>query len=155
MSFNCEYCGKETTRREYDYNRARRHFCSGECSSSAHSESYRGKTHWATGVEQSNSHKEKRGIYKSGKDCHNYIDGRKIQNGYVMVKDDGKWTQEHRLVVERAIGRKLKKGEVVHHVNGDRTDNRNSNLVLCEKSYHQWLERRMSELYKREHFAHI
>lgn len=42
-------------------------------------------------------------------------------NGYVM---------EHRIVMARALGRPLSKDESVHHINGDRKDNRLSNLQL-------------------------
>lgn len=47
--------------------------------------------------------------------------------GYVM---------EHRLVMESHIGRYLEKGEVVHHINGDRKDNRLENLQLMTHSEH-------------------
>ncbi len=59
---------------------------------------------------------------------------------------------EHILIAERAIGRRLKKGEVVHHINGVKTDNRNSNFIICSNSYHKWLHNEMSRRYQKEHF---
>jgi hypothetical protein len=37
---------------------------------------------------------------------------------------------EHRYVMEQSIGRSLEKHEYVHHLNGDRKDNRIENLEL-------------------------
>lgn len=55
-------------------------------------------------------------------------------HGYVLIKDrdDCKhWRRQHILIMEEEIGRKLKKEEIVHHINGVRSDNRIENLLLC------------------------
>lgn len=52
----------------------------------------------------------------------------------------------HRLLAEKALGRPLKKSEVVHHLDYDRTNNDPSNLVICTQSYHKILHARTDSL---------
>lgn len=58
----------------------------------------------------------------------------------------------HREIAERALGRRLKPDEVVHHIDTDKQNNANTNLLICTNRYHHWLHHRMGVAWAREHF---
>lgn len=65
-------------------------------------------------------------------------------NGYILLrcvghpraKNKGHYVFEHIIVMENHIGRYLVKGEVVHHLNAIKNDNRIENLELTNRADH-------------------
>lgn len=70
--------------------------------------------------------------------------------GYILINGIPK----HRIVMEKAIGRKLNKEEVVHHINGIKHDNRLVNLkLLPNESAHRSLHHKINASSNSRHKA--
>jgi hypothetical protein len=72
-----------------------------------------------------------------------YID----ENGYRRFSDSNKLV--HRYVVEKKIGRKLRQGEIVHHINRNKLDNSPENLeVFANQEEHEEHHKKTDWLFK-------
>lgn len=129
----CTGCGDSFvflsgSKREFDA----RKFCSPKCNGEFHAEKY---SHERVG----------KGNPMFGKVPWNYAGNRK-KMGYKKIWIDGKCYREHRVVMERHLGRKLRRDEIVHHKDHNPKNNNISNLVVMTKkkhaSYHGKLQKK-------------
>lgn len=103
----CAHCGADFTTTH-----KRQRFCSKVCSGTANARRGNANPNW-----------------KGGRFT--------IATGYVIVNvAPNKWRAEHRVLMERHLGRPLERREHVHHINGDRGDNRIENLCVVGLDEH-------------------
>lgn len=81
--------------------------------------------------------------FVTGADHHGWRGGRNVTRGYVYIlrpdhpgANPKGYVAEHRVVAEETLGRFLLPTEIVHHLNGDRGDNRPENLEVMDQRAH-------------------
>ena len=81
--------------------------------------------------------------YKIVRRGESYIDS----NGYVRTTINGQMRYEHVVMAEKALGKPLPTGAVVHHTGGKSNNHGFLKLILCpSQDYHLLLHRRAKEL---------
>jgi hypothetical protein len=112
----CEQCNKYYIIAPQHFKTSR--FCTRHCSSKSQPKQGEKSRRWNGGRRKNNSGYVEIWISKEERQKRN----RKRQ--YIL---------EHRLVMEKKLGRKLQENESIHHINGVKDDNRPENLELWVK----------------------
>ena len=64
-----------------------------------------------------------------------------MSSAYETKTINGRERPVHILLMEEILGRPLKENEVVHHINGDKRDNRPENLQVLDRGEHTSLHK--------------
>lgn len=84
-------------------------------------------------------------LYRSGyvpfKKTRKKGEGYLTVDGYKLIHVDGRKLAEHRYIMERHLGRRLDKKEIVHHIDGNPRNNSINNLEVLSMSDHMKLHR--------------
>lgn len=110
VTFLCERCGKEKTVSPSTYAKGERHFCSRQC-------------HMKTMNEELNPGRMT-GDVKAKLSLQKIGTGEKT--GYLKLHG----RHSHRSIAEQILGRPLKPGEIVHHLDGNKRNNLPANLIV-------------------------
>ena len=88
---------------------------------------------------------------RTGEHNNNWKGGKTLSShGYVLIKvptghplrQAHGYAYEHSVVASQQLSRALSKGELVHHLNGDKADNRPENLMVLPSNAHHFLNHR-------------
>ena len=131
----CEQCGESFSRSDNKYRPAR--FCSRKCNLDFNAVLWKTKENPIKKIDNSGKNNP-----MFGKIPYNFKpEGSHRKDGYVRIAVKGKRVLKHRLLVERFLGRKLRRDELVHHIDGDNRNNDISNLRIVTPKEHIKLHR--------------
>ena len=154
----CLQCGREYIIPRAWEREGRRKFCSRTCKNryqktlTGEKAAHYGKTHTSESRDKISRTRVARGSMQKKENHPNWKGGRAFHGGYVNVMIDilpeeqkqmarlmrpkQGYILEHRLVMAMVLGRPLTRAEIVHHINGNPSDNQAENLMVEARDKH-------------------
>ncbi len=148
-TYVCQHCGKEFFVPQYDINcRPTIKYCSRNCyhAASKKPDIIRKCEYCGKEFVVARNHKDKKFCDLKCSCAYKRARARVAtigSKGYKYVWfSDGSCQPEHRYIMERELGRKLETDEIVHHIDGNRTNNEISNLAVMAWGEHSSVHRK-------------
>ena len=116
VNVNCDECGVEVRIPPAQFRRSKNHFCSVQC-------------HMKFMNRELNPTRMTPEVRKK-------ISDSRIDSGEQKTYQKKNGRHTHRSVAEQILGRPLQKGEIVHHIDGNKRNNDSSNLMVMTQSEH-------------------
>lgn len=157
LKIKCDWCGKEFERYQSQINGKRHLFCSKACLASYSNKSKNPEGYSLlkdlTGV---SLHMTKLNLKLNPTRMNAEVRAKlresrvSEENGRTYAKYYGE--KVHRMVAEQIIGRPLKPGEVVHHIDGNKRNNNPENLLVLTASEHSRIHGKLNGLWSYKRF---
>lgn len=123
IQVSCKTCNKLFFTNPYSINNGGGKFCCRKC----YDISQKGRTPYNKGKK----------VPKMWGENHPNFKGGFVNNGYHISSYQGEKLRTHRLIMEKYLGRKLNKDEVVHHIDENKLNNSINNLIVMSDVEHR------------------
>ena len=130
MQYTCDWCGKEFQRYPSQMVGKKMAFCCRDCQARYRSKKYNPEGRPITRHPHLSEYNRQHNAERMTKEVREKISKARLDTGTADTYKKVNGRHEHRAVAEQILGRPLKKGEVVHHINRNKKDNRPENLMI-------------------------